>query len=274
MAFASLNPALAKLLRGALPRWSAAHPLGPDNATPARMLSALRRKAAGGAAGRKVPTAPPVRKQHRYMYVCGSTMSLGSKVTKQRASVPRAAISTTAPAPAAADDRATPQAQPAPRPGQTLGMSRLDLLKQALAEDAAGGKAQAARKAVELDPEAHITLSLRIGDKVEEIHARIGGTLLDAAHLNAVNVDGTCDGELACSTCHVVMGDPEEFVRAKAISSLESDLLESAFDVGPMSRLACQVTVTQEMDGMEIRYPGMVDGRQLTRLLRPSTAAS
>jgi hypothetical protein len=62
--------------------------------------------------------------------------------------------------------------------------------------------------------------------------------------------------------------------RAKAISSLESDLLESAFDVGPMSRLACQVTVTQEMDGMEIRYPGMVDGRQLTRLLRPSTAAS
>eukprot|EP01048_Picozoa_sp_COSAG05_P022351 COSAG05_NODE_4441_length_1513_cov_2.023338_1_plen_207_part_10 len=207
----------------------------------------MLRKGGSGASTRRVTAyAPkPLRLCVRYGTNAPSREVLGSKIDilKQSAgtTAPRAGICTTTPI----------IGQPAARLERTPVVSRLDVLKQALAEDAAGKTQEAisaVKKAVELEPEAYITLHLRIGDKVQIIHARVGDTLLDAAHVNAVNVDGTCDGELACSTCHVVI-DPDAFVRAKAISSLESDLLESAFDVGPMSRLACQVTVTQEMDG-------------------------
>jgi ferredoxin len=132
-----------------------------------------------------------------------------------------------------------------------------------------------------------ITLNLRIGQDVLPIRAQVGKTLLDAAHLNEVNVDGTCDGDLACSTCHVVIGDKAMYTKADAISTgseeglykreLEDDLLlscvfssaidfaaallpplprcltprrpsRSSFDVTwGASRLACQVDVTEEM---------------------------
>ena len=80
-----------------------------------------------------------------------------------------------------------------------------------------------------------ITLNLRIGQDVLPIRAQVGKTLLDAAHLNDVNVDGTCDGDLACSTCHVVIADKEIYGKADALSKgseeglykreLEDDLL-------------------------------------------------
>jgi ferredoxin len=80
-----------------------------------------------------------------------------------------------------------------------------------------------------------ITLNLRIGQDVLPIRAEVGKTLLDAAHLNEVNVDGTCDGDLACSTCHVIIGDADIYGKADAISKgdeagrysreLEDDLL-------------------------------------------------
>jgi ferredoxin len=80
-----------------------------------------------------------------------------------------------------------------------------------------------------------ITLNLRIGQDVLPIRAQVGKTLLDAAHLNEVNVDGTCDGDLACSTCHVVIADKEVYGKADAVSKgseeglykreLEDDLL-------------------------------------------------
>ena len=80
-----------------------------------------------------------------------------------------------------------------------------------------------------------ITLNLRIGQDVLPIRAEVGRTLLDAAHLNEVNVDGTCDGDLACSTCHVIIGDKDIYGAANEISlgdeagrysrELEDDLL-------------------------------------------------
>ena len=53
---------------------------------------------------------------------------------------------------------------------------------------------------------------------------------------------------------------------SKYVRELEDDLLLSSFDVNwGSSRLACQVDVTPEMDGMEVRYPGMVDASKLTQ---------
>ena len=110
-----------------------------------------------------------------------------------------------------------------------------------------------------------VTLKLRIGANILPIEAQVGKTLLDAAHRNEVNVDGTCDGDLACSTCHVRIEDPEIYAKADDISKgneaglaareLEDDLLLSSFDVNwGSSRLACQVDVTPETDGMEVLW--------------------
>ena len=63
-----------------------------------------------------------------------------------------------------------------------------------------------------------VTLKLRIGANILPIEAEVGKTLLDAAHRNEVNVDGTCDGDLACSTCHVRIEDQEIYAKADAIS--------------------------------------------------------
>lgn len=131
-------------------------------------------------------------------------------------------------------------------------------------------RAAAAKFATPEDQAQHVTLKMRVGDSILPISAEVGKTLLDAAHRNQVNVDGTCDGDLACSTCHCVIGDQKahkvaELERSEDNRELEDDLLQSAFDVQPTSRLSCQVTVTAEMEGMEIRYPGMVNEGRLSQ---------
>jgi len=95
------------------------------------------------------------------------------------------------------------------------------------------------------------------------LRAKIGQTLLQAAQANSLNVDGTCAGDLNCSTCHCVLGSKKVFENSKKLSALttrEEDLLDSAWDVQNTSRLSCQVVVTGEMDGMLIRFPNVIDG--------------
>ena len=128
-----------------------------------------------------------------------------------------------------------------------------------------------------------ISINLHYGDsrKSRVLTARVGATLLDVAHDNGINVDGTCDGKLECSTCHCVVSasaNDEIYKRTEnlilrsqlpgesgSISTLlhkrqlERDLLDSAFAVKKNSRLSCQVRVTTDMEGMDIRYPNIIE---------------
>ena len=99
-----------------------------------------------------------------------------------------------------------------------------------------------------------ITLNLRIGQDVLPIRAQVGKTLLDAAHLNEVNVDGTCDGDLACSTCHVILS-PEHYAQIAAPVPAEEDMLDLAYGLSDTSRLGCQIVLSKEMDGMVVTVP-------------------
>lgn len=95
------------------------------------------------------------------------------------------------------------------------------------------------------------------------LDARVGETLLDTALRNNLNVDGTCAGDLACSTCHCVLGSAKIYDAAAKLNektALEDDLLSSAWDVRSTSRLSCQVEVTEEMEGMTIEFPSMING--------------
>ncbi len=91
-----------------------------------------------------------------------------------------------------------------------------------------------------------------------EVVAKNGETLLKAAHHAKVNVEGACDGSLACSTCHVLVDDTH-FGTLPELREDEADMLDLAFGRGPTSRLACQIVITDKLDGMAAVVPKPFD---------------
>jgi len=86
------------------------------------------------------------------------------------------------------------------------------------------------------------------------VEAPLGESLLEIAHANNVDIEGVCEGCMACSTCHVVV-DPEWYDRIPAPSEDEEDMLDLAFGLTRTSRLGCQVTMTEELDGLCVSLP-------------------
>ena len=73
----------------------------------------------------------------------------------------------------------------------------------------------------------------------KEVDAPIGLSVLEIAHRNNIDLEGACEGSLACSTCHVVV-DSEWY-----------DL----FGLTHTSRLGCQIIITEELDGLTVQLP-------------------
>ena len=84
--------------------------------------------------------------------------------------------------------------------------------------------------------------------------ARTGATLLDVARDNDIAIEGTCDGVMACSTCHVIV-DGAYFTRLAPPSEEEKDMLVLAYGLTPTSRLGCQIVMTDSLDGLVVRLP-------------------
>jgi len=87
-----------------------------------------------------------------------------------------------------------------------------------------------------------------------EIEAPLGLSLLEIAHKNDIDIEGACEGSLACSTCHVIV-DPEWYDLLKEASEDEEDMLDLAFGLTATSRLGCQIIITEELDGLIVRLP-------------------
>ena len=90
-----------------------------------------------------------------------------------------------------------------------------------------------------------------------EIDARDGDSIMMNAVANAIpGIVAECRGAMACATCHVIFADEEYFMRSGQRSDNEEQMLEFAeTPMQPQSRLACQVTVSPELDGAVIRVP-------------------
>ena len=84
--------------------------------------------------------------------------------------------------------------------------------------------------------------------------AEPGDNLLRVAQGAGLPLEGTCEGQMACSTCHVIVA-PEWFDRLKEASEEEEDMLDLAAGVARTSRLSCQIELTAEMDGLTVRIP-------------------
>jgi 2Fe-2S ferredoxin len=87
-----------------------------------------------------------------------------------------------------------------------------------------------------------------------EVDAPVGLSILEIAHRHNVDLEGACEGSLACSTCHVVV-DPEWYELLPAAKEDEEDMLDLAFGLTRTSRLGCQIIITEELDGLTVQLP-------------------
>jgi 2Fe-2S ferredoxin len=98
-----------------------------------------------------------------------------------------------------------------------------------------------------------MTFVLPDGSK-KEVDAPVGLSILEIAHRNDIPLEGACEGSLACSTCHVVV-DKDDYERLPEATEDEEDMLDLAFGLTHTSRLGCQITITDELDGLKVSLP-------------------
>ena len=93
------------------------------------------------------------------------------------------------------------------------------------------------------------------GARVREVDAPAGQRLLDVAQADGQPIEGTCEGQMACSTCHVIVA-AEDFDKLPPASEEEEDLLDLAAHVTRTSRLSCQIWLREDLDTLTVRMPG------------------
>ncbi|KAF8462475.1 2Fe-2S ferredoxin-type domain-containing protein [Gautieria morchelliformis] len=107
------------------------------------------------------------------------------------------------------------------------------------------------------------------GQPVKTIEANDGDNILDLAHEYDVDLEGACEGSVACSTCHVIL-TPQHYDLLPEPEDDENDMLDMAFGLTDTSRLGCQVKMTPALDGMVVTLPSatrnmFVDGVKPTK---------
>jgi ferredoxin len=93
------------------------------------------------------------------------------------------------------------------------------------------------------------------GTRVQEVDAPAGERLLDVAQAHGQPLEGTCEGQMACSTCHVIVA-AEDFDKLPRASEEEEDMLDLASHVTRTSRLSCQIRLTEDLETLTVRIPG------------------
>ena len=93
------------------------------------------------------------------------------------------------------------------------------------------------------------------------VDAPIGLSVLEIAHKHGIDIEGACEGSLACSTCHVIV-DPAWFAKLARATEDEEDMLDLAFGLEKTSRLGCQIVMSAELDGLVVRLPAGVRNAQ------------
>lgn len=88
-----------------------------------------------------------------------------------------------------------------------------------------------------------------------ETEAAAGERLLDVGQRIGMPLEGTCEGAMACATCHVIVA-AEDFARLTPASGEEEEMLDLAYGATRTSRLSCQIVLDEGSDGITVRVPG------------------
>ncbi|KAI3777927.1 hypothetical protein L1987_47730 [Smallanthus sonchifolius] len=103
------------------------------------------------------------------------------------------------------------------------------------------------------NPKVSVTFFDKDGE--QEIKVPVGMSMLEAAHENDIELEGACEGSLACSTCHLIVLDVEQYNKLEDPTDEENDMLDLAFGLTETSRLGCQVIAKPELDGLRLALP-------------------
>ncbi|MGE4323494.1 MAG: 2Fe-2S iron-sulfur cluster-binding protein [Sphingobium sp.] len=93
------------------------------------------------------------------------------------------------------------------------------------------------------------------GEQQQHVDAVEGAVLLDVAQAAGQPLEGACEGQMACSTCHVIV-DRGDFDRLSRASEAEEDMLDFAAAATRTSRLSCQIVLEQGLEELTVRMPG------------------
>ncbi|OAN54036.1 2Fe-2S ferredoxin [Paramagnetospirillum marisnigri] len=88
----------------------------------------------------------------------------------------------------------------------------------------------------------------------KEVDAAEGLSVLEIAHRNKIELEGACEGSLACSTCHVVVAK-DWYDKLSPATEDEEDMLDLAFGLTATSRLGCQIIMSKDLDGLVVTLP-------------------
>jgi 2Fe-2S ferredoxin len=86
------------------------------------------------------------------------------------------------------------------------------------------------------------------------VDAPLGHSLLEIAQANGIDIEGACEGSLACATCHVIV-DEAWFGKLTPPTPDEDDMLDLAVGLTRRSRLGCQIVMTETLDGLVVALP-------------------
>jgi len=92
------------------------------------------------------------------------------------------------------------------------------------------------------------------GEK-RDVEAKTGMSVMEAAVQNMIpGIDADCGGACACATCHVYV-EGGFLSKLKDKDDMEDSMLDFAENVEENSRLSCQILMTDELDGIEVKTP-------------------
>ncbi len=100
----------------------------------------------------------------------------------------------------------------------------------------------------------HIRFLNPDGTLAAQAEAPPGTRLLTLAQTLGLPLEGTCEGAMACSTCHVIVAKAD-FAALPEPTAHEEDMLDFTAHVQPTSRLSCQIYTTAELDTLTVSLP-------------------
>ncbi|KAG7187903.1 hypothetical protein KM043_013871 [Ampulex compressa] len=108
--------------------------------------------------------------------------------------------------------------------------------------------------------EVYVTFVRANGERIMA-KGKIGDTLLDIVVNNEIDLDGygACEGTLTCSTCHLIFSKAVYDTLPDKPTDEELDMLDLAYDLTDTSRLGCQIVMTKDLDGIEVRVPATIN---------------
>lgn len=105
-----------------------------------------------------------------------------------------------------------------------------------------------------------VTFVKQNGDRIKT-KGKLGDSLLDVVVNNNIDLDGfgACEGTLTCSTCHLIFSKADFDRLPEKASDEELDMLDLAYDLTDTSRLGCQIILSKDLDGLEVRVPATIN---------------